>query len=66
MFISLEVLLFIFLFVFLAVIMGGNARQMGSAPLLFGLIQMVRLKAAAPAKASLTALGKWPPMFHLS
>lgn len=36
----------------LAVIMDGSARQMGIAPLLFGLIQTVRLKAAAPAKAS--------------
>lgn len=52
--------------VFLAVIMGGNARRTESAPLLFGLIQMVRLKAAAPAKASLTAQGKWPPMFNPS
>lgn len=33
---------------------------MGSAPLLFGLILMARLKAAAAAKASLTALGKCP------
>lgn len=32
--------------------MDGSARQMGIAPLLFGLIQTVRLKAAAPAKAS--------------
>lgn len=53
-------------FLFVAVIMDGNARRTGSAPLLFGLIQMVRLKAAAPAKASLIAQGKWPLMFNLS
>ena len=46
---------------FLAVIMGGSARRTGSAPLLFGLIQMARLKAAAAARASLTAPGKCPP-----
>ncbi len=52
--------------VFLAAITGGNARRTGSALLLFGLIQMVRLKAAAPARASLTAQGKWPPVFSPS
>lgn len=44
----------------LAVIMGTSARQMESAPLLFGLIQMQPLKAAVQAKASLTAQGKCP------
>lgn len=55
----------VFLF-FLAVIMVGNARRTESAPLPFGLIQTVRLKAVAPAKASLTAQGEWPPMLHSS
>lgn len=47
----------------LAAITGGNAKRMGTALLPFGLILIVWLEAAAPAKASWIAQGEW---LHLS